>query len=101
MRNIPPFPLTQSENKNTPRLPQIKKNKMRTTSTTSTIAHVQISDIRLLKVHDLKRKILELSKNVNEKRVSRGLLKRSVRVAVVGFPNTGKSMVINKLVGRR
>ncbi|GMH82334.1 hypothetical protein TrVE_jg6655 [Triparma verrucosa] len=80
---------------------EIKKNKMQSTSTTSTIAHVQISDIRLLKVHDLKRKILSLSKSVNEKRVSRGLLKRSVRVAVVGFPNTGKSMVINKLVGRR
>jgi len=30
-----------------------------------------------------------------------GLLPRSIRAAVIGYPNVGKSALINKLLGRR
>lgn len=30
-----------------------------------------------------------------------GLLPRSIRVAVIGYPNVGKSAIINKLIGRK
>ena len=38
---------------------------------------------------------------INAQRAKRGLKPRPVRAAVVGFPNVGKSAVINRLVGRR
>lgn len=38
---------------------------------------------------------------VNERRVQRGMRPRPVRAAVIGFPNVGKSALINRLVNRR
>lgn len=38
---------------------------------------------------------------VNARRAARGLLPRPVRVVVIGYPNVGKSALINRLVGRR
>jgi ribosome biogenesis GTPase A len=38
---------------------------------------------------------------VNEKRNSRGLLPRPVRAVVIGFPNVGKSALINRLLNRK
>jgi ribosome biogenesis GTPase A len=44
---------------------------------------------------------LKLGAQVNERRKGRGLLPRPVRAAVVGFPNVGKSAILNRLVGQR
>ncbi|CAN1211845.1 ribosome biogenesis GTPase YlqF [Tumidithrix helvetica PCC 7403] len=38
---------------------------------------------------------------INERRKSRGMLPRPVRAVVIGFPNVGKSAVINRLLNRR
>lgn len=38
---------------------------------------------------------------MNAKRVRRGLRPRPVRAVVIGFPNVGKSALINRLLGRR
>ncbi|BAQ60995.1 50S ribosomal subunit maturation GTPase RbgA [Geminocystis sp. NIES-3708] len=38
---------------------------------------------------------------VNERRYSRGMLPRPVRAVVIGFPNVGKSALINRLLKRK
>jgi ribosome biogenesis GTPase A len=38
---------------------------------------------------------------INERRNSRGMLPRPVRAVVIGFPNVGKSALINRLLKRR
>ncbi|CAD7700859.1 unnamed protein product [Ostreobium quekettii] len=49
----------------------------------------------------LVRAMMKVSKVVNEKRRNRGLNPRAVRACVIGFPNIGKSALINRLVKRR
>jgi ribosome biogenesis GTPase A len=38
---------------------------------------------------------------VNERRKARGMLPRPVRAVMIGFPNVGKSALINRLLGKR
>ncbi|KAF5843757.1 P-loop containing nucleoside triphosphate hydrolase protein, partial [Dunaliella salina] len=49
----------------------------------------------------LKSRLLKVSKSINEKRAKRGLQPRPVRACVIGFPNIGKSALINRLINRR
>jgi ribosome biogenesis GTPase A len=49
----------------------------------------------------VKRVTQAIGEQVNRKRRDRGMLPRPVRAAVLGFPNVGKSALINRLVNRR
>lgn len=51
-------------------------------------------------IDELKRAVMHAGKGVNERRARKGLLPRPVRACVLGFPNVGKSALINRLVGR-
>ena len=44
---------------------------------------------------------MEASAEINAKRKNRGLKPRPVRAVVIGFPNVGKSALINRLLNRR
>ncbi|BAZ05791.1 ribosome biogenesis GTPase YlqF [Calothrix sp. NIES-3974] len=43
----------------------------------------------------------EAGVSLNERRKSRGMLPRPIRAVVIGFPNVGKSALINRLLNRR
>ncbi|CAN1729134.1 DAR GTPase 3, chloroplastic [Linum perenne] len=49
----------------------------------------------------LARLAMDMAANVNVKRKARGLLPRPVRAGIVGYPNVGKSSLINRLLKRR
>lgn len=49
----------------------------------------------------LKSAVRAAGRTVNEKRVAKGVRPRPARAAIIGFPNVGKSALINCLCGRR
>ncbi|GIL87230.1 hypothetical protein Vretimale_14324 [Volvox reticuliferus] len=52
-------------------------------------------------VKGVRKELLKVATLLNEKRAKRGLQPRAVRACVIGFPNIGKSALINRLVNRR
>lgn len=52
-------------------------------------------------VTDVAKVMLKAGIEINQRRKSRGMLPRAVRACVIGFPNVGKSALINRLVKRR
>ena len=56
-------------------------------------------------LHDKLDSILNITKSItkelNDKRKSKGLKPRKTRILILGIPNVGKSTLINRLVGRR
>lgn len=52
-------------------------------------------------IHGLHRTILNSGAHINERRRRRGLSERPLRVGVIGYPNVGKSALINKILGRK
>lgn len=52
-------------------------------------------------VRELKKLALSVGSDVNAKRAKRGLRPRPIRCVVIGYPNVGKSALINRLVDKR
>jgi ribosome biogenesis GTP-binding protein YlqF len=64
--------------------------------------HVVLTDARSGKgVKRVAEVALLVSKEVNEKRAMKGLQPRPVRTAVIGYPNVGKSALINRLTNSK
>lgn len=52
-------------------------------------------------IHALHRAIFKAGSHVQERRARRGLKDRALRVGMIGYPNVGKSALINRILGRR
>jgi len=60
-----------------------------------------IDTINTKEINKIIEKTKELGKDIQEKRLKKGLKEKKLRVLVIGIPNVGKSTFINKIVGRK
>ena len=63
--------------------------------------HTNLSSTACRMQMQVSKAALSLSSSINNRRKARGLQPRPVRAAVIGFPNVGKSALINRFLSRR